>query len=485
MLTLAMSVILPRIILLSFGSEVNGLTSAITQIFTYIALLEAGIGSASCNCLYKNIAQNDRNGISVTLSATRKYFRRIVPIYAGCVALFAIVYPLVMDTQVPAQTIRLIILIQGLSGVINFHFTSTYTQLLVADGRNYVTTNLNLMVRAVSVSLQILLISLGFDIVSVQLSLLVAYIINAISIYVYVKREYPWLTKVPDADIGILSQRGAFVVHEISWVVFQSTGVFLISTFCSLKEVSVYGIYNMVFSSLSRISGILFRGIDFTLGAEYHRDIKKYTKLHDFYETLIICFEFALLSAAFVVILPFVRLYTDGVEDVNYIVPILPVLFSLNQMMSTGRTVSSKLITISGCARDTIKNTITETTINIVASLIFVNLFGMPGALLGTTAALLYRTNDMIIYANWKILKRKPWQAYKTLLVNLAMFAVVVWFTFTFPLEITSYLQFLLKGACTMAVVAVCFVGINYLTDSNMRSFLQAVPAAVRKKFSR
>ena len=60
LLLLPMSIILPRIILLSFGSEVNGLTSTITQIFTYIALLEAGIGNASRNCLYQNIAGDDR-----------------------------------------------------------------------------------------------------------------------------------------------------------------------------------------------------------------------------------------------------------------------------------------------------------------------------------------------------------------------------------------------------------------------------------------
>ena len=40
LLTLAMNFILPRLILISYGSEINGLTSTITQIFTYIALLE-------------------------------------------------------------------------------------------------------------------------------------------------------------------------------------------------------------------------------------------------------------------------------------------------------------------------------------------------------------------------------------------------------------------------------------------------------------
>ena len=37
--------ILPRIIIPAYGSDVNGLISSITQFLTYISLLEAGVGS--------------------------------------------------------------------------------------------------------------------------------------------------------------------------------------------------------------------------------------------------------------------------------------------------------------------------------------------------------------------------------------------------------------------------------------------------------
>ena len=483
-LIMAMGIILPRFILVSFGSEINGITATITQIFTYIALLEAGIGNASLNCLYKNIADADRGGICTTVSATRKYFRRLVPGYVFCVTLFLIVYPLVAETEVPAQTIRMIILIQGLTGVLNFFFTNTYIQLLIADGRSYITSNLMLMVKAVATALQILLIGLGFDIVSVQLSLLVANIIKAAIVYFYVRRVYPWLTKDPAADIKILAQRGALVVHEISGVIFQSTDVFIISVFCSLKEASVYTIYNLVFSNFSRVSTMLFQGIDFTLGAQYHSDLQKYTKLHDLYEMLLVCIVTTLLSAACMVILPFVRLYTAGVTDVNYIIPILPILFSLIQILSTGRTVASKLITISGGAKDTVANAITETAINLVTSIVLVNLIGMPGVLLGTIAALLYRTNDIILYANLKILKRKPWRAYKTMVVNLATFAVVTAVAYAFPMTITNYLEFFVKGVQALGITALVFVAVNYVTDTNMREFLLSVGKLIVQKIS-
>ena len=56
---IAMSFLLPRLYLENFGSEVNGVLSTIKQIFTYMCLLEAGVGLATTQALYKKIGEND------------------------------------------------------------------------------------------------------------------------------------------------------------------------------------------------------------------------------------------------------------------------------------------------------------------------------------------------------------------------------------------------------------------------------------------
>ncbi len=469
LIILAMGIILPRVILVSFGSEINGITATITQVFAYIALLEAGIGNASLNCLYRFISKDDRGGISETVAATKRYFRGIIPVYAVCVAVFALAFPWWAKTDVPASTIRMIILVQGVGGIVNFYFSNTLQQLLLADGRNYILSGLNLMVKTISTGVQIVLITIGFDIVSVQLSLLAAYVLKAVIINVYARKKYPWLRKVEKADLKLLEQRNSFLVHEIAGVIFQSTGVLVTSIFCSITEASVYSIYSMVYVALNGIFTILFSGIDFKLGTEYHRDIEKYKKLHDTYETLYSCFVFAMISAAFVVILPFVKLYTSGVTDAEYIRPILPILFSLVQLLLCGKAVSAKLIVIAGRAKETIPNAIAEMSINIVASLIFVNIFGMPGVLMGTVLSLLYRLNDVIIYSNKKILGRNPVAAYKTLLINLLLFAGVVTFTHFVPLPITNYLSFALYGCCAAAAMFVLYFGIHFIVSKPVR----------------
>lgn len=60
LIILVMGLVIPRIVLIHYGSDTNGLISTITQIFTYMALLEAGISASAKNALYKPIKENDR-----------------------------------------------------------------------------------------------------------------------------------------------------------------------------------------------------------------------------------------------------------------------------------------------------------------------------------------------------------------------------------------------------------------------------------------
>ena len=62
--------LLPRLYLTSFGSELNGLDSTIKQIFSCLTLLEAGVGLASQQAYYLPVAVGDGkaiNGIQVII----------------------------------------------------------------------------------------------------------------------------------------------------------------------------------------------------------------------------------------------------------------------------------------------------------------------------------------------------------------------------------------------------------------------------------
>ena len=53
LMTLISGLIVPRLILSTFGSEANGLVSSLTQFLNYISLVEGGIGSVVLTALYR------------------------------------------------------------------------------------------------------------------------------------------------------------------------------------------------------------------------------------------------------------------------------------------------------------------------------------------------------------------------------------------------------------------------------------------------
>ena len=63
--------VLPRLWAVSYGSEMNGLLSSLTQFLMYLYLFEAGVGAATVQALYKPVALQDWKKISSVLAATR------------------------------------------------------------------------------------------------------------------------------------------------------------------------------------------------------------------------------------------------------------------------------------------------------------------------------------------------------------------------------------------------------------------------------
>ena len=118
--------IIPRVIIASYGSDVNGLMSTITQIFTYLALLEAGISQSSRNALYKFVQNFDKKNLSVVLSASRRYYRRVTIIYFFLVILLSVTLPFILKTQVDYVTILFSVLFEGLTNVVAFFFLNTW-----------------------------------------------------------------------------------------------------------------------------------------------------------------------------------------------------------------------------------------------------------------------------------------------------------------------------------------------------------------------
>lgn len=177
-----LGIIVPRIMIIAYGSDINGLTSTITQIFTYMALLEAGISQAAKNALYKPIAQKDKDGISFIVSIAQRYFRKITLYYGIGVIALSFLAPVLLKTNVDRIIVMLIIILEGMSGVISFYYIETPSAILSAEGKNYINNGVSVINRALSYAVRIIMASLGINIVFLEV---VYFLITIAKVFFY------------------------------------------------------------------------------------------------------------------------------------------------------------------------------------------------------------------------------------------------------------------------------------------------------------
>lgn len=420
-ITLALGIIIPRLVLVNLGSESNGLMTSINTVLTYVALLEAGVGTASLMALYTPVALDDKQRINSILAATDSFYKRSGRWYFIAVVMMTVVFPLSIESTLPTWQIMAVTFLSGMPGVISYYFQGKYQILLRAEGKNYVLTNLNTIIHTATSIAKIVLLVSGCDIVMLQCMYMVFNLIQVIFIMLYMKKHYGWIDLHVKPDFEAIAQSKNVLVHQVSGLVFSNTDTLILTYCCGLKMVSVYSMYTTLFGIISTTIGN-FSGINFIMGQSYNTDRQRFLRLLDTYEIFNMTLTFSLFCIANIFILPFMQLYTSGVSDISYIDKYLPYLFIAVQLLSNGRNSSSYVINYAGHFQQTQGRSIFESIINIVISLVCVFKFGIYGVLFGTIAALLYRTNDMIIYANKKILNRSPWKTYRRWLVNLGMF---------------------------------------------------------------
>ena len=458
-LLLVLNIVVSKVVLVSYGSEVNGLLASVNQLYSYIALLEAGIGIATITALYAPLAQKDKEKINQVCSASVSYYRHVLKWYVCCVIIVSFLWPFVLKSSIGYWTIFGVIFIQGISNALTFYYTSATTNYLVASGKNYINVYIHMGITALTYLSKAAVSLVCGNVLIISIALLGINALKCLIYCVYKKIACKDLYFDVKADLTILKHRNSFLVHEVVSVVFSSTDLVLISILCDLKMASIYAVYSLVTSALSTIIGQVFNSTKYILGDAYHKG--NYQKTHDNFNAIYVTLVFAIYSVAYILFEPFIAIYTKEIEDINYLIRFLPLLFVLVQLLSACRSVDTILITNAGHAKETINRAVIEAVINLGTSIVLLYFIGIHGVLIGTMLALLYRTNDMIIYANKKILKRSPWKEYKLYLFNFMIFGCAVVLNEILSIQAFGYLDLLIKAVVVSVLVIASYVVLN------------------------
>ena len=474
--------ILPRLYLVSFGSDVNGLVSTVKDIFAYLALLEAGIGLNAQYALYKPIANGEKDNINSILAATRHYYIRTGTIYAAITLLLAVVYPLVMQTSLDYFTVFIIIIFYGAPGVITFFAQGKYRPLLEVDGKNYIYGYIYTATFVIGKVLTLVLLLISDDLLLIQFSYTVPTFFQVGLMYWYVHKNYPWVNWKDKPNLKALSQKGSVLIHQLSQVIFKNTDTVILSIIWGMKYASVYVIYMLFFSNFDKIVQIFVGAINFRLGQLFHTAEERFFKVYELYETTLYMMSFLCHTVLAAFILPFITLYTKGVNDVEYIKPLYVILFTAANLLTTLKHPNLQVVNIAGKFDATRTHAIVEMVINITVSVVATIYLGIIGVLIGTIAALLYRVNITVFFCRKKIFGYGLFREYKKIIVNSALTAVILWFIGTQGCEATSYLYVIGNAALNMLWIGALFIVVNFIIEWKTLKVLPAIAVRFVKK---
>ena len=418
LITIICGLITPRYMLRSFGSELNGAVTSITTFLGYIILLEGGIGGVARSALYKPLSEGNTIKVSEVMTEIKQFFRVVGCIFIVYVFFIACTFKYISHSEVLDWTTSflLVIILSG-STFAQYFFGISNGILLNASQRIYISNALSSMVVVLNTIAVVILTTIGYDLLIVKLVSGFLFALKPIGLWIYVKKHYS-ITSIRTETV-VLKDKWTGLGQHIAFFLHSHTDVVVLTLFGNLKLVSIYAVYNMVVSSIQNITISCYSGMEAIFGDMYaKREMELLKQTFNIYETLISIVSNVLFGTTMVLIIPFVKLYTSGITDTNYIEPLFATLLIISGYIFCLRAPYHNMVIAAGRFRQTNIASYGEAIINILSSIILVTYFGLIGVALGTVLATLFRFVFYVIYLSRDVLERKIWLWMKREMIN-------------------------------------------------------------------
>lgn len=464
LVTVICGFIVPRLIIKSFGSSVNGLITSITQFLAYITLLESGFGPVVKSVLYKPIANKDKSEIERILKASEKFFRTISYIFIAYIIVLCFTLPAIVSSEFNSWYTLSLVMIISISTFAEYYFGMTYKLYLQAEQKTYVTSIIQIGTTILNTIMIVLLIYFGANIQIVKLFSAIIFVFRPILQNIYVKKKYNINLKNIDENYKI-KQKWDGLAQHLAFVVHSNTDVVVLTIFTNTVEVSIYSVYLLVVNGVKSLVQAFAVGVDASFGDMIAKGEKESLnnsfKIYELFYNTIATIVFV---ATLLLILPFISVYTRGITDANYCRPIFAYLLVMSEFLWAIRQPYNDLVKTAGHFKGTMKGAWVESGLNIVLSVILVFKFGIVGVAIGTLVAMFVRTIEFMYHTSKYILERNLWYTFKRLLViAIEVILVIVIVNLIPSVAVVNYLTWVIQAVIVAIIASIVVVLINCL----------------------
>lgn len=431
--------IVPKAILVYYGSEVNGLVSSVTHFLSFISLAECGMGVVVQSSLYKPLAQSENEEISKIIVSSDRFFRKIGVLLSIYVIVLFVVYPRIVNTDYSFIYTGSLVLAIAISTFVQYYFCMSYRLLITADQKGYIQLLLQILTQIIIAILTIVMAKNGCSIQLLKLCTSFVLLLQPLLLVFYVRKNYS-IDKKISFEGEPIKQKWNGLAQHIAYVVLGNTDTVVLSVLSTITNVSVYNIYYLVVNGIKTLLMSMTSGIQSLLGNMYAKGERETLEAtFSFYEWCMHTVTTILFTCTAILIVPFVSVYTLGITDANYYVPVFGFLISFAQMSYCIRIPYNSMVFAAGHYKQTQNSAIIEAAINIVISVSAVFKLGLVGVAIGTLSAMIYRTVYLALYLRHNIINRDIKHFIKHCVVDLLIMTVSILLTKTFNVGTLNY----------------------------------------------
>ena len=473
-IVILVGIVLPRVILVNYGSEINGLVTSVTQFISYFTLVEAGLSSATVYALYKPLADNDNHAISRIVTASKKFYFQSGFIFLGLVVLLSWIYPLLISvSSLSKVAVGLLIIVLGASGIIDFFTLAKYRSILTADQRSYIISIASIIYLILNTIIIAIMAYNKTNIVVVRFVAIGSIFVRSVILVVYTRLKYPKIKYNVEPDFDALNKRWDAMNLQVLGVVQKGTPTLLATIFTSLNTVSIFSIYNMVLAGISSLFDIFMSGLASGFGEIIaKKEVEVLKKTYGEFEFAYYAMITVVYVTALIMIMPFVSIYTKNITDADYYQPLIGFLFVLNGFLYNIKTPQGMLVMSAGLYKETRVQTLIQTVIVIVVGVILTPLWGLAGILIALCVSNLYRDIDLILYITKKVIGLPIISTVSKVLYSILSAAISVLILRCFHFNPTGYAQWMLQSIVVFSIATGVYLMISFLF---MRPYLKAV----------
>jgi len=487
-ITVVVGMLLPRALMVNYGSETNGLITSLQQMISYLTLIEGGLLSAVAVSLYKPLADNDNCQVNQILSSAKELYRKMGLVFLVMLIAFALIYPItIAETPYTYAQIIFMVLMIGTNGATQILFIGKYKALLMASQRNGLILMLNAGSTVLYSAVLIVASYLKLDLLLSLGMAVIAYMLRALAFYFVVKQIFPQYSFSYTGERISFPQRfDAFASQILSMLSLNGCVVVLSFLGAPMGQLSIYTTYNLVLSGIFMLMYSIENSVTSALGdlvakealVRVRRSYRKFDMAYQLVWAVVV-------SCLATLLVPFIRVYTKGITDINYVVPVEAWLFIAIAALWLLRNQLTLLMSAQGRFKDIRRAMTIEAAIVLCGGIGLYFVWEMKGVLVAKAISALYMVIVLMRYTHKVLLQESISEKLRRVGVSLVgiILAYIVGQFLGENICVDSFVDWIVLAMVQGTVSVVCVVivyGSFYYRD--MSRVICLANACIRKR---